>query len=39
MRHYFNHLPEFIRKDNKLQEEVELNTGSGEKRWCHEGER
>jgi hypothetical protein len=38
-RHNFNHLPEIIRKENMLQEEVELNTGSGGKRWCHESER
>jgi hypothetical protein len=31
-RHNFNHPPEFIRKENKLQEEVELNTGSREKK-------
>jgi hypothetical protein len=30
-RHNFNHIPEFIRKENKLQEEVELNTGSEKK--------
>jgi hypothetical protein len=38
-RHNFSQQPEFIRKENRLQEAVKLNTGSGETRWGHEDER